>query len=155
MINSNLVYKETMPEDPVKGNESSSAPVVLYDGVCRLCNGTVNFIVRRDRKGRLKMASLQSDFGRAVLAGRQIESDPMDSMWLLEGNRLTAKSTAMIRTTRYMDGGWPLCMIFLIIPRFFRDFIYDIIAKNRYRWFGKYDTCPVPDPELENRYTDP
>lgn len=81
-----------------------------------------------------------------------MHSDLMDSIMLLEGERLTVKSTAIIRITKYLDGIWPLCMIALIIPRFIRDFIYDIIAKNRYRWFGKYDTCRLPDPKHEERF---
>ena len=131
--------------------DSDQAPVVLYDGECRLCNNSVNFIARRDRNGRLKMVSLQSEYGRGILASHQIQTDPLGSMWLLEGARLTAKSTAMIRTSKYMDGAWPLCMVFLLVPRIFRDFIYDVVAHNRYRWFGKHDTCRLPDSEHEDQ----
>lgn len=73
-------------------------------------------------------------------------------MMLLEGDRLTDKSTAVIRISKYLDGAWPLCMIFLVIPPFIRNVIYDIIANNRYKWFGKYDTCQLPDLELEDRF---
>ena len=132
--------------------EASSPPVVLFDGMCKLCNGSVNFILRRDRKGRLKLAPLQSDYGRQVLASHAIKSDPLDSMMLLEGERLTVKSTAVIRISKYLGGAWPLCMIALVVPRLIRDFHYDIIAKNRYRWFGKYYTCRLPDPEFEDRF---
>ncbi len=133
-------------------DDTTSPPVMLFDGVCKLCNGSMNFILRVDRKGQLKLASLQSDYGRQVLASHEIKSDPMDSMILLEGTRLTTKSTAMIRISKYLGGAWPLCMIALVVPRFIRDFIYDIVAKNRYRWFGKYDTCRLPDPEFEDRF---
>ena len=125
-----------MSSHPIPKEEASSPPVVLFDGVCKLCNGSVNFILRRDRKGRLKLAPLQSDYSRQVLASHEIQSDLMDSLMLLEGTRLTTKSTAIIRITKYLDGLWPLCMIFLIIPRIIRDFLYDIVAKNRYRWIG-------------------
>ena len=141
-----------MSSHPIPKEEASSPPVVLFDGVCKLCNGSVNFILRRDRKGRLKLAPLQSDYSRQVLASHEIQSDLMDSMMLLEGTRLTTKSTAIIRITKYLDGLWPLCMIFLIIPRIIRDFLYDMVAKNRYRWFGKYDTCRLPDPGFEDRF---
>lgn len=141
-----------MSQENTKERNASSPPVLLYDGVCKLCNGSMNFIVRRDRKKRLKLAPLQSDFGRRVLTSHEMQSEPMDSILLLEGSRLTTKSTAMIRASKYLDGLWPLCMIFLIIPRFVRDFIYDLIARNRYRWFGKYDACLLPDPEREDRY---
>ena len=126
--------------------------MVLFDGVCKLCNGSVNFILKRDRKAQLKLAPLQSDYGRQVIASHAVKSYSMDSILLLEGSRLSDKSTAIIRISKYLDGLWPLCMVFLIIPRFIRDFVYDIIAKNRYRWFGKYDTCSLPNPEYEDRF---
>ncbi len=141
-----------MSSHPVPKEEASSPPVVLFDGMCKLCNGSVNFILRRDRKGWLKLAPLQSNYGRRVIASHEIQSDPMDSIMLLEGTRLTVKSTAIIRITKYLDGLWPLCMILIIIPAFIRDFLYDIVAKNRYRWFGKYDTCRLSDPEFEDRF---
>ncbi len=141
-----------MSSHPVPKEEPSFPPVVLFDGMCKLCNGSVNFILHRDRKGRLKLAPLQSDYGRRVIASHEIQSDPMDSIMLLEGTRLTVKSTAIIRITKYLNGAWPLCMIFLIIPRLIRDFLYDIVAKNRYRWSDKYDTCRLPDLEFEDRF---
>lgn len=141
-----------MSEISSKKSDTTFVPVVLFDGVCGLCNGSVNFILRIDRKGQLKLAPLQSDYGRRVLAGHGMESDPMDSMMLLEGEQLTVKSTAVIRIFKYLGGAWPLCMIFLVIPRFIRDFVYDLVAKNRYRWFGKYDTCRLPDPEFKDRF---
>ncbi|HKI49239.1 MAG TPA: thiol-disulfide oxidoreductase DCC family protein [Desulfobacteria bacterium] len=141
-----------MSEDSKPQYDTTPSPVVLFDGVCKLCNDSVKFILQRDSKGRLKLASLQSDYGRAILEKHGKSSDPMDSIMLLEGDRLTAKSTAIIRISKYLDGMWPLCMITLVIPRFIRDFLYDIIAKNRYRWFGKYETCRLPDPEFEDRF---
>ena len=133
-------------------SDYTSAPVVLFDGVCKLCNGSVNFIVNRDRKAKLKLAPLQSDYGRQVMLSHELNTVGMDSILLLEETRLTSKSTAIIRISKYLDGLWPLCMVFLLIPRFIRDFVYDIIANNRYRWFGKYDTCRLPDPEFEDRF---
>ena len=133
-------------------DEAFSPPVVLFDGVCKLCNRSVNFILRFDRKGRLKLAPLQSDYGRQVLASHEIKSNPMDSIMLLEGERLTVQSTAVIHISKYLGGAWPLCMIALAIPCFIRDAVYDVVAKNRYRWFGKHDTCRLPDPEFEDRF---
>ena len=137
--------------NPRKDN-APAPPVILFDGVCKFCNRSVNFILRIDRTGRLKMASLQSDYGRRVLEDHGLKSGPLDSMMLLEGTRLTMKSTAVIRISKYLGGAWPLCMMVLIVPRFIRDILYDVIAKNRYRWFGQYDTCPLPDPEFEDRF---
>ena len=141
-----------MSEDNIQKGNTATPPVVLFDGVCKLCNGSVNFVLRRDRAGRLKLAPLQSDYGRRVLASHETKSDPMDSIMLLEGDQLTVKSTAIIRISKYLGGAWPLCMIALVVPRFIRDFVYDVVAKNRYRWFGKYDTCRLPDPEFEDRF---
>jgi predicted DCC family thiol-disulfide oxidoreductase YuxK len=141
-----------MFSNPLQKKDTISSPVVLFDGVCKLCNGSVSFILRRDRKGRLKLAPLQSDYGRQVLTSHEMQSNPMNSIMLLEGTKLTTKSTAIIRIAKYLDGAWPLCLIFLIVPRLIRDFLYDIVAKNRYRWFGKYDTCRLPDPEYEDRF---
>jgi predicted DCC family thiol-disulfide oxidoreductase YuxK len=141
-----------MPQNNLQKDDTLFAPVVLFDGVCKLCNGSVNFILRRDRKGRLKLAPLQSDYGRQVIASHAMKSNSRDSILLQEGARLSEKSTAIIRISKYLDGLWPLCMILLIIPRFIRDFVYDIVAKNRYHWFGKYDTCRLPNPEYEDRF---
>lgn len=141
-----------MSDDTTQRSDTTSHPVVIFDGVCKLCNGSVNFILRRDSKARLKLAPLQSGYARAVLKKNGKNPDALNSMMLLEGERLTVKSTAVIRISKYLGGAWPLCMIVLIIPPFIRDFIYDIIAKNRYHWFGKYDTCRLPDPELEDRF---
>jgi predicted DCC family thiol-disulfide oxidoreductase YuxK len=141
-----------MVENNIQKDGTTSPPVVLFDGVCKLCNGSVNFILNRDSKGRLKLAPLQSDYGLRVIASQGKNSDALDSIFLLEGARLSEKSTAIIRISKYLKGAWPLCMIFLIIPRFIRDFIYDIIANNRYRWFGKYGTCRLPNAEFEDRF---
>jgi predicted DCC family thiol-disulfide oxidoreductase YuxK len=141
-----------MVENNIQKDDTVSPPVVLFDGVCKLCNGSVKFILRRDREGQLKLAPLQSDYGRQVIASQVNNSDALDSILLQEGARLSEKSTAIIRISKYLDGAWPLCMVFLIIPRFIRDFIYDIIANNRYRWFGKYEACRLHDPEFEDRF---
>lgn len=141
-----MALNETQKRHP------ASPPVVLFDGVCKLCNASVNLILQRDRKGKIKFAPLQSDYGQARLKEFGKGSEILDSIIFLEGDRLTAKSTAALRITKYLDGLWPLCTIFLIIPRFIRDFFYDVIAKNRYRWFGKCDTCRLPGPGYEDRF---
>ncbi len=141
-----------MPDSNPQKDNTSASPVILFDGVCKLCNRSVNFILQIDRTGRLKMASLQSDYGRRVLEDHGMKSGPLDSMMFLEGERLTTKSTAVIRISKYLGGAWPLCTGALLIPRFIRDALYDVIAKNRYKWFGQYDTCPLPDPKYEDRF---
>jgi len=141
-----------MPSRPISNEKDSPSPVVLFDGVCKLCNGSVNFLIRHDRQAQLKFAPLQSDFGRSVIDKHGKDSNALDSIMLLEGDRLSGKSTAIIRSSKYLGGFWPLCITALIIPPFIRDFIYNVVAKNRYRWFGKYDSYRPPDPGLEDRF---
>ncbi|MDW3193496.1 MAG: thiol-disulfide oxidoreductase DCC family protein [Cytophagales bacterium] len=126
--------------------------VILFDGVCNLCNSSVNFVIDRDTQQHFKFASLQSDFGQDQV--QKIGDDPsqLNSIVLIEGDRFYRKSTAALRVARKLSGGWPMLYAFIIIPPFLRDLIYDFIAKNRYRWFGKEDACRIPTPELSHRF---
>lgn len=125
---------------------------ILFDGVCNLCNSSVNFVIDRDTKNQFKFASLQSEFGQEQV--QRLGEDPgqLNSIVLIEGDRFYRKSTAALRIARRLSGGWPLLFAFVIIPPFLRDMAYDFIAKNRYRWFGKEDTCRIPTPELSHRF---
>jgi predicted DCC family thiol-disulfide oxidoreductase YuxK len=127
-------------------------PVIFFDGVCNLCHGAVRFIIRRDRTARFRFASLQSDGHRAQCAVTGRIGEPMDSIILLEDGRTYDRSTAALRIARRLDGAWPLLYAFIIIPRPLRDAMYAWIARNRYRWFGRLDTCPLPDPRLADRF---
>lgn len=126
--------------------------VILFDGVCNLCNSSVNFVIDRDTQQHFKFASLQSAFGQQQV--QQIGGDPnqLNSIVLIEGGISYRKSTAALRVARKLSGGWPLLYAFIIVPAFIRDFVYDFIAKNRYRWFGKEDACRIPTPELAHRF---
>ena len=126
--------------------------VILFDGVCNLCNGSVNFIIDRDPDGYFKFASLQSDEAAPLLARHQLKEGYLDSIVLVEGEKVYRNSTAALRVARKLKGGWPLFSIFLIIPRPLRDLVYNFIARNRYKWFGKSDTCRIPTPELRSRF---
>lgn len=125
-------------------------PVILFDGVCNLCHGAVRFIIRRDRAARFRFASLQSDTGRR-LAGPGLPAEP-DSILLFEEGRRYDRSTAALRIARRLDGAWPLLYAFIVIPRPLRDAVYAWIARHRYRWFGRLETCPLPDPGLADRF---
>lgn len=133
---------------------TSEGPILLFDGVCNLCNGTVQFVIERDPEAKVRFASLQSEFAQQRFAALNIPSSYMDSIVLLEQGRVFYKSTAALRLTRYLTGGWPLLRIWLIIPAPLRDLVYDWIARNRYRWFGRQETCWVPTPELRSRFAD-
>lgn len=129
-------------------------PIVLFDGHCNLCNRTVAFILRRDRRGEFRFASLQSAAGAAVLA-RDSGSMPMpDSVVLVEGGRVFTRSEAALRIARRLGGVWVIAWWLRVVPRPLRDWVYDRIAKNRYRLFGRRVECLRPTPELKARFLD-
>ena len=129
-------------------------PVVLFDGVCNLCNGAVQFILDRDPAGTFRFASLQSERAAALLRAHGLEppaGDP-ESMVLIDGGRVYERSSAALRIARRLRGGWSLLYALVIVPRALRDAVYRVVARNRYRWFGKSDQCRVPTPELRARF---
>ena len=128
--------------------------VVLFDGVCNLCNASVDFIMRRDKRDYFRFTSLQSEAGSEIMRAGGREPGKLDTMLLYEGNRIYARSTAALRIARRLSGAWPLLYAFIIIPRPLRDLIYNLIAKNRYRLFGKRDTCRVPTPRERAKFLD-
>lgn len=134
-------------------------PVILFDGVCNLCNASVNFVMDHDEDGVFRMAALQSDVGQALLArhgydGRTPATTPPDSIALVEDGRLYFRSEAALRIAARLDGAWPLLKIFLAVPAPLRDVVYDWVARNRYRWFGTRDTCRLPTPDERARFLD-
>ena len=126
--------------------------IILFDGVCNLCNGLVRFIIKRDKGGRFKFASLQSDIGQQWLKRFDLAKNEFDSFVLIRGDKYYLKSTGVLKMLRELGGIWKVFYILIIIPRPVRDFIYDLIAKSRYRIFGKQDTCMIPTPELKDRF---
>lgn len=131
-----------------------SGPIVLFDGVCQFCNAGVNFILDHDRQGRIRFAALQSATGQALLAKFGLRRDRLDTLVLVEGNRFALRSTAALRIARYLDPPWPVLCALLFLPGFLRDGAYELLAANRYRWFGQLDACRVPTPELRERFLD-
>jgi len=131
-------------------NENPS--IVLFDGHCTFCHGSVVFIIRRDRRQRYKFASLQSDYGRDVLHRAGVTLENFDTMLLLEDGEVYDRSTAALRIARHLDGLWPVCYVFIIIPRPVRDLVYNWIARNRYEWFGRTEACLLPTPDLRDRF---
>ncbi|MDA0196458.1 MAG: thiol-disulfide oxidoreductase DCC family protein [Bacteroidetes bacterium] len=128
--------------------------IILFDGICNFCNGAINFVMDRDRDGIFKFASLQSAFGQGYLKDSQLPLDEFESMVFLEHDEIYTKSTAVLKIARNMSGIWPILYGFMIVPKFLRDAIYNLIANNRYSWFGKRDQCRVPTPELKERFLD-
>lgn len=128
--------------------------VVLFDGVCNLCNQYVQKLIRWDKKESLKFASLQSKFGQRLLSDLKLDQQNFTSILYLRGNQVFTRSTAVILILSDLGGGWNAMRIFYVIPKSWRDKIYDWIANNRYRWFGKKNQCMMPTPELKNRFLD-
>ncbi|MEK6222657.1 MAG: DCC1-like thiol-disulfide oxidoreductase family protein [Chloroflexota bacterium] len=129
-----------------------SKPVVLFDGVCNLCNGVVRILIPRDPQKKLMFANLQSDYGQRVLIDNHYPLDEFDSFILIENELLFNNSTAALRLLAYLKFPWPLFKILLVIPAPIRDYAYSFVARNRYRWFGRMDICPQPTPELQSRF---
>ena len=124
--------------------------IVLFDGLCNLCNASVHFIIRNDPKSKFKFASLQSDFARKLL--KDFPESDQDSVLYFEEGQLLERSSAALHIAKQLDGLWPVCYVFIIIPPFIRDGVYQWVAKNRYRWFGKRAECMVPNDELKARF---
>lgn len=123
--------------------------IVLFDGVCNLCNGLVKFIIRHDRRGVVRFSSLQSQFARTILNEKSLETDSV--IYLTQGKALI-RSDAILHMFRDMGGLWKLLYGFIVVPKFIRDFFYDLVARHRYRIFGKRETCMVPTPDMKERF---
>jgi predicted DCC family thiol-disulfide oxidoreductase YuxK len=135
-------------------------PIILYDGVCGLCNRLVQFLLKHDRQGRLRFASLQSDFAAKVLQRHAIDPTDLDTMHVVENyeqpdERVLQRSDAILRAGRELGGFWSAsAAAAAVIPRGLRDTIYRFVARNRYRVFGKYESCMLPDPNQRSRFLD-
>jgi len=126
--------------------------IILFDGVCNLCNSSVNFIIDRDKKNVFKFAALQSETGQKFLDKFGMNKNDFDSVVLLDENKFYSKSTAALMIVKEFPSLWKALFVFIIIPAPLRNFLYDLVAKNRYRWFGKKDSCRMPSPELKNKF---
>lgn len=129
-------------------------PVILFDGVCNFCNYWVNFAIKRDRKKRLKFTTLQGETAKQLLPKFFINPPSLNSVVLIDNGKAYTQSSAAIRICKHLDGGWKLLYGFIIIPKFIRDFFYNIIARNRYKWWGKKESCMVPTQEIRERFLD-
>lgn len=127
-------------------------PVILFDGVCNLCNGSVQYVIKHDKQGLFRFASLQSDSGQELLQQYQLPQSDFTSFVLMEEGEIYTRSTAALRVARKLSGIVKLLYGFIIVPAFIRDGVYNFIAKNRYKWFGKQESCMIPTPELKERF---
>ena len=133
-------------------NKQLTHSIILFDGVCNLCNGAVNFVIKRDPGNVFKFTPLQEKQGVLLLKKHAVDSKKLDSIVLIENGNVYIKSSAALRIARKMSNLWPLFFVLLIIPSFIRDGVYDFIAKNRYKWFGKKEQCMIPTPGLREKF---
>lgn len=131
---------------------SENTIIVLFDGVCNLCNGSVQFIIKRDPRGIFRFASLQSEFGQLQLKKFNLPGHVLHSIISIEKGVCYQRSDAALKIASRLPGLWPVLSIFRIVPRFIRDAAYDLIALNRYRFFGKQESCMLPTPALKSRF---
>jgi predicted DCC family thiol-disulfide oxidoreductase YuxK len=135
-------------------------PILLYDGVCGLCNGLVQSVLRRDRKASFRFAALQSELATRLLARHGVKADNLDTVYVVvnpdqPGDSLLARSDAVLYVLGQLGTVWRATAFALaVLPRFLRDWGYNFVARHRYRIFGRYDTCPIPSPETRSRFLD-
>lgn len=130
----------------------NNTAIILFDGVCNFCNASVNTIIKHDKKNRFKFTALQSEIGKNLLEKHHIDSQKTDSIILIENNTVFVKSTAILKISKHLNGLYPLAFGFIIIPTFIRDAVYDFVARNRYTWWGKKDSCMVPTAEVREKF---
>ena len=135
---------------------SESAPsegsvIILYDGVCNLCNASVRFVLARDHNDSFRFASLQSEAGRRLAAKYNLTTD-LSTFFLIEGGKTYERSDAWLETMRLLGWPWSASHGLRIVPRSVRNWVYDVVGRNRYRWFGKQESCPAPKPESQWKF---
>lgn len=132
--------------------ERVEGDVLLFDGVCNLCNGAVDFVLRHERGPTLRFCALQSEAGAALLAAHQISTGLETMVFVEASGRVSVRSTAALRAARHLRAPWSWARVFLLVPRPLRDLVYRVVARHRLRWFGVRDECRVPTPELRARF---
>jgi predicted DCC family thiol-disulfide oxidoreductase YuxK len=126
--------------------------IVFFDGVCNLCNASIDFILKRDSKNRFLVGALQEDFSKKILSNYSVKQDYLDSLILLEGSQIYFKSSAALRIARQLKGLWPIFYLLIGFPLWIRDPVYDWIGRNRYRWFGKKNKCRIASPDEQAKF---
>lgn len=127
--------------------------ILLFDGVCNLCDSAIQFVIKHDKKDVFRFVPLQSELGRNIIKHLGIDTSKVDSMLLYEpGVAYYYKAQAAIRISRYLGGIYGMMGIFSVLPRGFLDWVYDYVAQNRYKWYGKKESCMIPTPELKAKF---
>lgn len=132
--------------------DKKAEAIVLFDGVCNLCNGFVNWVIDRDPKAKVMFGSLQSEEAKSLLSKFGESPDYLDSIVAIKNDKLYKNSRAVLEICLTIGGVYKLMGVFLIVPNFIRDAVYKWVARNRYKWFGKSESCRIPTPELKSRF---
>lgn len=130
----------------------SGKSVILFDGVCNLCNASIDFILKRDKKNRFLVGALQEEAGKKLLSNFEVDPEYLDSLILIEDGHIYFRSTAALKIAKNLSGLWPLFHGLIFLPSSIRDSIYDWVGRNRYRWFGKKNNCRLPTPEERAKF---
>lgn len=126
--------------------------LILFDGVCNFCTSAVQFIIRRDRKAFFRFVSVQSDFGREICLNSGLDPDDVQTFLVLRNGQALVRSDAALEVARQFGGAWRMLVLLKIVPRGLRDWVYAFVAKHRYRWFGRRDSCMIPSEEIKDRF---
>jgi predicted DCC family thiol-disulfide oxidoreductase YuxK len=132
--------------------EPDSRPVIVFDGVCVLCNGWVRFLLRHERKKRYRFAAMQTESGRALLAANGLDPDDPASFLLVENGKAWRETDAIMHVIASLGGFWKVAVVARALPRPLRDWLYRVVARNRYRWFGRHDACLLAPAGHEDRF---
>ncbi|MFG6496151.1 thiol-disulfide oxidoreductase DCC family protein [Fictibacillus sp. UD] len=132
----------------LKGKEA----VLLFDGICNLCNSSVQFILKHEKSSVLKFSAIQSEAGQKLLSRYNIDPVHTNSVILIKDGKVYTESDAVFATSQFLKFPFNLGKVLVIVPKPLRNFLYKKVAKNRYRWFGKKDSCMIPTPDLKNRF---
>jgi predicted DCC family thiol-disulfide oxidoreductase YuxK len=127
-------------------------PVILFDGVCNFCNSAVNFVLKQDKKSVFRFAPLQSEAGKTLLQQYNLSGHDLESFVLIDDGKVYKKASASLKVMSRLPWYWQAAQVFWLIPRFLRNGLYDVVAKNRYKWFGKREECMIPTPGMKNRF---
>lgn len=130
----------------------TASPIILFDGICNLCNASVQYVLKHDKQKLFRFASLQSESGQKLLVQNNLSHTVFNSFVLIQNEKVYIKSTAALMVAKQLNGFIKIVYAFIIVPKFIRDAVYNLISKNRYKWFGSKDHCMLPTPELQSRF---
>lgn len=152
MSHSSPITSHQSTSHQLTNHQLPNKPLLLFDGVCNLCNASVQWILKRDHRGEFRFTALQSELGQQLLLRHGLASAHFDTVVLVVGEQIFLRSDAPLEIVRRLGGFWRMFYVFKILPRPLRDALYNFVARNRYRWFGRREACMLPRPEWKERF---